>query len=187
MTLKRTALVTGANKGIGREISRQLGRLGYTVWLGARDEDRGRETEAALRADGVDAHFVQLDVTSEESVRAAVSLVEARSSQLDVLVNNAGVGSGLASPTSTESVADIQALFEVNFFGTVRVTQAFLPLVRKSAGARIVMLSSGLGSIALTGDSTFTKGYQTPSNISHSPRGLAPGVALRMLSKLKDL
>ena len=152
MTTKRTALVTGANKGIGREIARQLGRLDHTVWLGSRDEERGRTTEAELRAEGVDAHFVQLDVTSDASVRAAVALVAARSPELNVLVNNAGLGGGLASPASEENLADIQALFEVNFFGAVRATQAFLPLVRKAAAARIVMVSSGLGSIALTGD-----------------------------------
>lgn len=152
MNGRRHALVTGANKGIGREIARQLGHLDHTVWIGARDEDRGRKTEAELRAEGVDAHFVQLDVTDAASVAAAVAVVEARTPQLSVLVNNAGLGSGLASPTSTESVADIQVLFDVNFFGAVRATQAFLPLVRKSASGRIVMISSGLGSITLTGD-----------------------------------
>lgn len=152
MTMKRTALITGANKGLGREIARQLGLLGHTVWLGSRDEARGREAETALRSEGVDARFVPLDITSEDSVRAAVAIVEARSPQVDVLVNNAGVGGGLASPASTEDVADMQTMFDVNFFGTVRTTQAFLPLVRKSASGRIVMMSSGLGSIALTGD-----------------------------------
>lgn len=152
MTTKRTALVTGANKGIGREIARQLGHSGHIVWLGARDEERGREAEAALKSEGVDARFVPLDVTSDASVAAAVALVEARSPQLDVLVNNAGVGTGMASSTSNEDVAEIQAMFDVNFFGAVRATQAFLPLVRKSQAARIVMVSSGLGSISLTED-----------------------------------
>lgn len=152
MSTKRTALVTGANKGIGLEVARQLGRLDHTVWLGARDERRGREAEAALRAEGLDAHFVQLDITDDDSVRAAVAFVEARSPQLDVLINNAGVGGGLESQPSAEDLKSIQAMFDVNFFGTVRATQAFLPLVRKSGSARIVMVSSGLGSITLTGD-----------------------------------
>lgn len=152
MTEKRIALITGANKGIGFEVARQLGRLDHTVWLGARDEARGRKAEETLRAEGVDAHFVQLDVTSEDSVRAAVEAVTTRASRLDVLVNNAGVGSGLEAPASAEDVSEIQALFDVNFFGAVRATQAFLPLVRKSQGGRIVMISSGLGSITLTGD-----------------------------------
>ncbi len=152
MTTKRTALITGANKGIGREIARQLGRKDHTVWIGSRDEDRGRKTEEELRAEGIDAHFVQLDVTDETSVRAAAALITERSPQLNVLINNAGLGGGLVSPASAESVVDIQALFEVNFFGAVRATQAFLPLVRKSDSARIVMMSSGLGSITLTSD-----------------------------------
>jgi NAD(P)-dependent dehydrogenase (short-subunit alcohol dehydrogenase family) len=152
MTLKRTALVTGANKGLGREIARLLGHLGHTVWLGARDGDRGRKAEEELRAEGVDAHFVQLDVTDDGSVRAAAAFVEERSPQLNVLVNNAGVIEDKLVPPSAESVAEIHRLFDVNFFGAVRTTQAFLPLIRKSENARIVMLSSGLGSITLTGD-----------------------------------
>ncbi|MAY61192.1 MAG: short-chain dehydrogenase [Rhizobiales bacterium] len=152
MTTKKIALVTGANKGIGREIARQLGKLDHTVWLGCRDEGRGRKAEEELRADGIDAHFVQLDITDEASVLAAVSALDARSSHLDVLVNNVGIGSGLQTQPSDESVADIQSMFETNVFGTIRATQAFLPLVRKSSAGRIVMLSSGLGSIALTAD-----------------------------------
>lgn len=152
MTTKRTALVTGANKGIGREIARQLGKLGFTVWLGCRDEGRGWKAEEELRAEGVDAHLVQLDITNETSVRKAVAYVEERSSQLEVLINNVGIGSGLASQPSDESIDDIRATFETNVFGTIRVTQAFLPLVKKATDARIVMISSGLGSITLTGD-----------------------------------
>lgn len=152
MTSKRTALVTGANKGIGREIARQLGQLDHIVWLGCRDEGRGKKAEEELRADGIDAHFVQLDITDDTSVRAAVARIGGHSPQLDVLVNNAGVGGGMALQPSAESVADIHALFDINFFGTIRATQAFLPLVRKSDSARIVMMSSGLGSIALTSD-----------------------------------
>ncbi len=150
MTTKKTALITGANKGIGREIARQLGHLDYTVGLGSRDEARGREAEAALRAEGIDARYVPLDITSEDSVRAAVGMVEAQVSQLDVLINNAGIGGGLESAPSEEDLAGIQAMFDVNVFGTIRVTQAFLPLVRQSQAARIVMISSGLGSINLT-------------------------------------
>jgi NAD(P)-dependent dehydrogenase (short-subunit alcohol dehydrogenase family) len=152
MAMKRTALVTGANKGIGREIARQLGQSGHLVWLGCRDRDRGGKAEEELRAAGIDAHFVQLDISDEASVRAAVAHVDGHSPQLDVLVNNAGVGGGLTSQPSMESLTDIHAMFDINFFGTVRATQAFLPLVRKSASARIVMMSSGLGSIALTSD-----------------------------------
>jgi NAD(P)-dependent dehydrogenase (short-subunit alcohol dehydrogenase family) len=149
---KRIALVTGANKGIGREIARQLGKLDHQIWLGSRDEERGQAAGKELRAEGIDAHFVQLDITDDASVRAAVDRVEREVGHLDVLINNAGVGGGLATQPSNEGIADIQALFDVNFFGTIRATQAFLPLVRKSESGRIVMISSGLGSIALTAD-----------------------------------
>jgi NAD(P)-dependent dehydrogenase (short-subunit alcohol dehydrogenase family) len=149
---KKIALVTGANKGIGREIARQLGKLDHTVWLGCRDEGRGKEAEGELRAEGIDAHFVQLDVTDEASVRAAVAEIGARSQHLDVLVNSVGILSGMGTQPSNESVEDMQAMFDTNVFGTIRVTQALLPLVRKSPAARIVMMSSGLGSITLTAD-----------------------------------
>ena len=152
MTTERIALVTGANKGIGRETARQLGALGHTVWLGSRDETRGEQAAEALRQEGIKAHFVQLDITDDASVRGAAARIEAESKRLDILVNNAGIASGLASPPSEESIDDMQRMFDVNFFGTVRATQAFLPLLRRSDGARIVMLSSGLGSITLTGD-----------------------------------
>lgn len=154
MTAERIALITGANKGIGRETARQLGALGHTVWLGCRDVDRGTRAADELRAAGIQAHFVQLDITDEASVGAAVAHVEAQSGRLDVLVNNAGIGSGLQSPPSEEDLGSIAGVFEVNFFGTMRVTQAFLPLLRKSKEARIVMISSGLGSISLTADMT---------------------------------
>lgn len=152
MTTTRIALITGANKGIGREIARQLGKLNHTVWLGCRDEGRGRKAEAELSAEGIDARFVQLDVTDEQSVRAAVAHIGAVHTHLDVLVNNVGIGSGLATQPSNEDVGEIQSMFDTNVFGTIRVTQAFLPLVRNAENARVVMISSGLGSMTLTGD-----------------------------------
>ncbi|NLR98078.1 SDR family oxidoreductase [Rhizobium sp. P38BS-XIX] len=152
MITKRTALVTGANKGIGREIARQLGKKGFTVWLGCRDEGRGRKAEEELRAEGIDAHLVILDITEDASVRAAVEKVGQHTPHLDVLINNVGIGSGLGTQPSDENVGEIRAQFETNVFGTIRVTQAFLPLVRKATDARIVMMSSGLGSITLTAD-----------------------------------
>lgn len=148
----RIVLVTGANKGIGREIARQMATQGHSIWLGCRDESRGRQAEADLRAEGHDVQFVQIDVTDAASVSAAVTHIEAASDRLDVLVNNVGIGGGLASQPSDESVDDMLPMFETNLFGTIRVTQAFLPLLRRSDGARIVMMSSGLGSISLTGD-----------------------------------
>lgn len=152
MTTKKTALITGANKGIGREIARQLGKLDYMVWLGCRDEGRGRRTEEQLRAEQIDARFVQLDITDDASVRAAAATIESGSMYLDVLVNNVGIGAGLTTKSSDESVDSIKSIFDTNVFGTIRTTQAFLPLLRKASTARIVMMSSGLGSMTLTSD-----------------------------------
>ncbi|RUU03422.1 SDR family oxidoreductase [Mesorhizobium sp. USDA-HM6] len=164
MTTRKNALVTGANKGIGLETARRLAALGFKVWLGARDAKRGQAAAETLRGEGFDVEWLELDVTSDESVAAAAKTVAAQTAGLDVLVNNAGVAPGYVDalgpdgryerPPSREIVADIKATYDVNVFGPVRVTQAFLPLLLASGAARIVMLSSYLGSIACAaGDS----------------------------------
>lgn len=148
MSNRKTALITGANKGIGREIARQLGHEGYSVWLGCRDAERGEQAAADLRKEGVDAHMLALDVTSDASVKAAAASYGKTNDVLDVLVNNAGIATGgYAGPTEA-SLDDMRAVYEVNVFGTVRVTQAFVPFLRKAGQGRIVMMSSSLGSIA---------------------------------------
>jgi NAD(P)-dependent dehydrogenase (short-subunit alcohol dehydrogenase family) len=148
MNTRKTALVTGANKGIGREIARQLGHQGYSVWLGCRDATRGEQAAAELRKEGLDARVLSLDVTSDASVKAAAATFGQTSDTLDALVNNAGVAvGGYVAPTEAR-LADIQAIYEVNVFGPIRVTQAFVPFLRKAGQGRIVMMSSSLGSIA---------------------------------------
>lgn len=154
---KRSALVTGANKGIGFEIARQLGQRGFAVWLGCRDRNEGEAAADSLCKEGIEAHCLLLEVTDASSVQAAAELLASQINSLDVLVNNAGISSasfgGMRAP-SEESVEDMRAIFDVNTFGPVRVTQAFLPLLREGRAARIVMCSSGLGSIAATLDMT---------------------------------
>jgi NAD(P)-dependent dehydrogenase (short-subunit alcohol dehydrogenase family) len=146
MTEADIALVTGANKGLGKEIVRQLAEYGMRVYLGARDEARGLEAVASLAAAG-DIRFVQLDVTDPASVVAAVARIEAESGRLDVLVNNAGISTE-ASRTVTEITVDqMRAAFEVNLFGVVTVTAACLPLLRRSGNGRIVNMASRLGSL----------------------------------------
>ncbi len=142
------ALVTGANKGIGFEVARQLLRRGYMVWLGARDEGRGEAATLALQAEGGKVTFQPLDVTSDESVTRAMKQIEDMSGRLDVLVNNAGIALDNGIPPSQVDLQMVRATFDVNFFGCIRVTQAFLPLLRKSAAGRIVMVSSDIGSHA---------------------------------------
>ncbi|MFD7056334.1 SDR family NAD(P)-dependent oxidoreductase [Streptomyces mirabilis] len=129
-------LITGANKGIGFETARQLLAVGHVVYLGARDVERGQQAAAAL-----DAKFVQLDVTDDASVHSALAAIDAAEGRLDVLVNNAGIlGDGtLDGPTALRA-------FDTNAVGLVRVTEAALPLLRKSANPTVVTVSSSAGS-----------------------------------------
>ena len=151
MTERSTALVTGANKGIGLEIARGLGRLGYRVWVGSRDLGRGAAAVAALRREGLEAHALQIDVTDDASVAAAADALTRETDRLDALVNNAGISAGWGPP-SQDGVASVRALYEVNVFGAIRATHAFLPLLRASRSPRIVMISSSLGSLAWASD-----------------------------------
>jgi NAD(P)-dependent dehydrogenase (short-subunit alcohol dehydrogenase family) len=149
-TTDTTALVTGANKGIGRETVRRLAQQGWTVWMGSRDLERGRQAAAELESAG-DVRPVELDVTDDESVAAAAETVQAASGKLDVLVNNAGIGGQWIGPLET-TPAHFIPVFGVNLLGPVRITSAFLPLLRRSAQPRIVMVSSGMGSFGITTD-----------------------------------
>jgi NAD(P)-dependent dehydrogenase (short-subunit alcohol dehydrogenase family) len=147
MSEQRIALVTGANKGIGYEIAAGLGTLGWTVGVGARDEARRETAVAKLRAAGVEAFGVPLDVTDDAGVTAAAELIEQRAGRLDVLVNNAGVtGGGPQEPTRVDP-ALMRLVVETNVIGVIRVTNAMLPLLRRSAAPRIVNMSSGVGSL----------------------------------------
>lgn len=146
-----TVLITGGNKGLGYETARRLGELGWRVFLGARDEARGREATERLAACGANVTFVPLDVTSDESVAAAVRTVRESTDKLDVLVNNAGVTGEFIGPEQTLP-QHFLPVFGVNLLGPVRVTHAFLPLLRAGQDPRVVMVSSGAGSLAITTD-----------------------------------
>jgi NAD(P)-dependent dehydrogenase (short-subunit alcohol dehydrogenase family) len=138
----RTTLISGANRGLGFEVARQLVVAGHPVWLGARDETRGLQA-----VDAVGGRFVQLDVTDDASVTAAAETV----GELDVLVNNAGVSGGRISPS--EATADhMRTVYETNVFGAVRVLRAFIPLPEKSPTPVVVNVSSGVGSLNLAAD-----------------------------------
>jgi NAD(P)-dependent dehydrogenase (short-subunit alcohol dehydrogenase family) len=147
------ALITGANKGIGFATARLLGARGITVLAGARDESRGRQAERDLLASGADARFVPLDVTDDKSVARAAEWVDAEYGVLDILVNNAGIarGDGRGRPSET-TLGTLRAVYETNVFGVVAVTNAMLPLLRRAAAARIVNVSSEVGSITSMSD-----------------------------------
>ena len=151
MSSRRVAVVTGANKGIGLEIARQLAQAGHTVYLGARDEARGREAAEKLRAEGLDARPLRLDVTDDASVAAAAGALEKEAGRLDALVNNAGIAID-DGPPSRVSLDVVRRTYDTNVFGVIRATQAFLPLLRRSDAGRIVNLSSGLGSLTQNSD-----------------------------------
>jgi NAD(P)-dependent dehydrogenase (short-subunit alcohol dehydrogenase family) len=152
--VKKIALITGANKGLGFEMARQLGRAGVTVVLAARDPQRGEAATRKLRNEGLDAQFLKLDVTRKEDLAAAAAFLEQQFGRLDILINNAGIsaenlGSGKVSTTSDDV---IHRTFDTNFFAPVALTQVLLPLLKKSEAGRIVNMSSILGSQALHAD-----------------------------------
>lgn len=143
--MSKTALITGANKGLGLETARQLARdHGFALYLACRDVARGREAEALLKSEGLDAHFLQLDVTDVASIRAAAAQLDS----LDVLINNAGIMLEHDFKVGGVPSENWKRTFAVNFFGVVDVTNAFLPHLDRSDAPRIVNLSAILGSIA---------------------------------------
>lgn len=160
------ALVTGANKGIGYEIARGMGALGWSVGVGACDDQRREAAVEKLRAAGFDVFGVPLDVTDDASISAAADLIEKRAGRLDVLVNNAGITGGAPqSPTPVEP-ARMLAAVDTNVIGVIRVINAMLPLLRRSASPRIVNMSSSVGSLTLR----TTPGAETgPIAIAYAP------------------
>ena len=154
-TAKKTVLITGANKGIGKESVRQLATQGFQVFLGARDEVRGQAAVDEIRASGLkDVHLLVIDVTSDDSVKKAFETLSTKISALDVLVNNAGVAeAGLKLPLE-ESITEVIATYEVNVFGLIRVTNAFIPLLKKSLSGHVINVSSALGSLELLSNPT---------------------------------
>src|SRR6266702_383216 len=150
-TTKKVALISGANKGIGLETARQLGKQGVTILLGARDLAKGEAAAAELKKEGIDARAVKLDVVDAADHAAVAKLIEKEFGALDILVNNAGVtfeGFGSNEPSKTP-LDVLRKTLETNFFAVVALTQTLLPLVRKSEAGRIVNVSSILGSLSL--------------------------------------
>ncbi|MDQ3441705.1 MAG: SDR family oxidoreductase [Planctomycetota bacterium] len=153
----KVALVTGANKGIGFETARQLAKQGFHVLIGARDENRGNEAATKLKGEGLSAEFVKLDVTSDADRKAvAQHIAEHHGNALDVLVNNAAIAIDGEHKSSTVPLDVLRQTFDANFFSVIALTQALLPSIHKSEAGRIVNLSSGLASLGLHSDPSWS-------------------------------
>jgi NAD(P)-dependent dehydrogenase (short-subunit alcohol dehydrogenase family) len=163
MNVKRVALITGANQGVGLQVAKELAANGHTVLVGSRNLERG---EAAAQQIGRGAVAVQLDVTDSGSIAAAAERIRTEIGRLDLLVNNAGISNttkgdmslaeyGKVSQASNASLDEIRAVWETNVFGVLAVYQAMLPLLRESSDARIVNVSSGVGSLTVNADPAY--------------------------------
>jgi NAD(P)-dependent dehydrogenase (short-subunit alcohol dehydrogenase family) len=182
---KKVALVTGANKGIGLEIGRQLASLhGMIVLIGARDESRGREAAGKLGAEGLDARAVELNVTDQKSIDAAARRIATEFGRLDVLVNNAGVFLDPVPPSQLEMDV-LRRTYETNVFGVFATTKAMLPLLRRSSAGRIVNLSSGLGSLAQNSDPSWEFAAVKPLAYNSSKTAVN-AITVLFAAELKD-
>ena len=146
--LKKVALITGANKGIGFEVARQLAKSGWTVLAAARDEELGKQAVAKLQAEGLDVQFIQIDLEAPESAVLAAETTRAQFGKLDLLINNAGISSHDDGPPSKVGLEAVRKTMNTNFIGTVAVTQAMLPLLQAAGRAQIINVSSELGCIS---------------------------------------
>lgn len=170
-----SVLITGANKGLGFETARRLGEKGWTIFLGSRDEGRGRAAAAKLGDGGANVVMVPLDVTSDESVTDAVQLVREHTDRLDVLINNAGAPGKVIAPADA-TVDEIHSVYDTNVYGPIRVTHAFLPLLQAADHPRVVMVSSGGGSFAVVTDP------EQPVSKMHELAYSSSKVALNMIT-----
>jgi len=169
MNKSKIVLITGANKGIGLETARQLGKKGYLVLLGARDEEKGREAVSVLINEGIDTRFLLLDVTRHGTINHARELIEKEYGYLDVLINNAGIYLDNESTPSQLELSVLKETFETNFFGVFAMIKAMLPLLIKSdEGGRIVNVSSGQGSLTRNSSPNSTSRLQLAYNSSKS-------------------
>ena len=152
----KKALVTGANKGIGLEVARQLAQKGIYVYLGTRNLENGMEAVDKLKTEGINnVEAIQLDVTNDESVKEARVKIGEKTNALDILVNNAGIYGGYPQSAFDATVEQFKAVYDANVYGVVRVTQAFIDLLKNSSEPRIVNVSSSQGSLTLHSDPSY--------------------------------
>ncbi|QBD75472.1 SDR family oxidoreductase [Ktedonosporobacter rubrisoli] len=182
----KIALITGANKGIGFEIARQLGEQGLTVLVGSRDLARGEEAVSKIRAAGSAAYSLQIDVIEQATIDAAVKHVEQTYGRLDVLVNNAGITRGFNLLPSQFTIEQLREVYETNVFGVFAVTKAMLPLLYRSQAGRIVNLSSPMGSLTLNSDPSSIYATLPPSLAYNSSKTALNALTVFFARELRD-
>lgn len=152
-SMQKVALVTGANKGIGFEIVKQLAELGYFVFLGSRNTENGAKAIAELNSKGFkEVETLEIDVTKQNSIQNAVEPVKSKFGRLDILINNAGILGEMPQQASNNTTQNLKIIFETNYFGAVQTTQLFLDLLKQSDAPRIVNISGDLGSFTKNND-----------------------------------
>ena len=181
----KKVLITGANKSIGFETARQLLQKGYYIYLGSRNLENGLEAVEKLKAEGLtDVEAIQIDVSDDESVKAARVEIGKKTEVLDVLINNASILGGMTQTTSTD-IAVFKQVFDTNMFGVVRVTQAFMNLLQKSLEPRIVNVTSGLASLTLHNDPTW-KYYNVKAAVYNSSKAALNMYTIALAYELRD-
>ena len=182
----KKALITGANKSIGFETARQLLRKGYYIYLGSRTPGNGLDAVKKLAAEGLnEVEAIQIDVSDSGSVKAARAEIGKRTEVLDVLINNAGISGGLPQTATEVDISVFEKVFQTNVFGVVRVTQAFIDLLKKSPEPRIVNVSSSQGSLTLHSDPTW-KYYNYKGAVYLSSKSALNMYTINLAYELRD-
>lgn len=182
----KKALITGANKSIGFETARQLLQKGYYVYLGSREISNGQEAVEKLKAEGLNnVEAIQIDVSNDESVKAARAEIGKKTEVLDVLINNAGITGGMPQGALVASIDQFKKVFDTNLFGVIRVTQAFIDLLKESAEPRIVNVSSSQGSLTLATD-TSNKYYNHKGAVYQPSKSALNMYTIILAYELKD-
>ena len=185
---KKVALITGANRGIGFETAKQLGEQGVTVVLGSRKISDAEAAAAKLKAQGIDAYGIRLNVIKAVDRDAAYKFINDKFGKLDILINNAGIASGheLGTNSTTQTTEEeLRTVYETNFFSVVALTQKLLPLIRKSDAGRIVNLSSILGSLGLHADPN-SPIYAAKAFSYNSSKAALNAFTIHLAHELKD-
>ena len=181
----RTVLITGGNKGIGYEMARQLGEAGLRIWIGARSVEAGESAATTLREKDVDARAVHIDLLDAASITAAAARIEAEDGRLDILINNAGINDPRDGLPGKAEIDAVRRIFDTNFFGTLAVTQAMIPLLRKSSSAQVINQSSDLGSLTQQGNADWKFAFVKSLGYSASKAALNM-LTVHLAVELKD-